>query len=125
MWEGAAGHRIAHVRLTNKGTEPCVVRAMSQPQLVDGMGSIVIAGSAAPASAPVVVAPGGSLTTLVQDGDYCKATPIPPVTVAFVLGGGSGRIVASPLSASDVSGVPPCLGAPGTAGSIEMQPWTP
>jgi hypothetical protein len=119
-WEGAAGHRIAHVELTNTGSRTCGVRAMARPQLVDGRGSVLIEGANAPASGLISVAPGGVLTTLVQDGNYCGPAPQPPVSVAFVLKDG-GRIVAHPLSPTDAT-LPPCNG-PGSPADIEMQPW--
>jgi len=123
MWEGAAGHRIAHVELTNAGTDPCVMGAMAEPQLVDGNGEVLIDGSS-PASSPVIeVAPGAVVQTLVQAGNYCGPVPAPPVSVAFVLSDG-GSIVADPVSPTDAT-VPPCLGASGSAGTIEMQPWAP
>jgi hypothetical protein len=47
------------------------------------------------------------------------------VSVAFIYPGGVGRFVATPLSPTDLSGVPPCFGAPGSAGAISMLPWGP
>lgn len=123
LWEGAAGHRIAHVELTNAGPGPCTVRAMARPQLVDGNGSVLIDGSNPPTSGILTVTPGGVLQTLVQDGNYCGPTPVAPVSVAFVLSGG-GRIVAMPFSPTDAT-LPPCLGAAGSAGDIQMHPWAP
>ncbi len=124
-WEGAAGHRIATVELTNTASSTCLVATLLQPQLVDGTGAVLIDGTPPASSATVSMGPGGVLKTLVQDGNYCGPTPAAPVSVAFVFPGGLGRIVATPLSATDTSGVPPCLGAPGSAGDIEMQPWAP
>ena len=121
LWEGAAGHRIAHVELTNAGTVTCTVRVMAKPQLVDGRGSVLIDGSNPPTGGILTVVPGGTRKTLVQDGNYCGPAPAAPVTVAFVLGDG-GRIVATPFSPTDAT-LPPCNGAPGSPGSIEMQPW--
>ncbi len=123
LWDGAAGHRIAHVELKNAGSTPCSVPASAKPQLVDGRGSVLIDGSSPPTSGLLTVDPGRTLKTLVQDGDYCGSTPVAPVTVAFVLDGG-GRIVAAPFSPTDAT-VPPCLSSPGSAGDIEMQPWAP
>ena len=123
MWEGAAGHRIAHVELTNTGSGACTMGAIATPQLVDGRGSVLIDGASPPASEPLTVAQGQVLTTLVQDGNYCGPAPTAPVSVAFVLADG-GRLVATPFSPTDVT-LPPCLGAPGSAGDIEMQPWAP
>jgi hypothetical protein len=125
QWEGAAGHRIASVELTNTGSAECTVAALLQPQLVDGNGAVLIDSPAPAASADLSVTPGGVLKTLVQDGNYCGPAPVAPVSVAFVFPGGLGRIVATPLSSTDTTGVPPCLGAPGSAGDIEMQPLAP
>ena len=123
LWEGAAGHRIAHLELTNAGSVSCTLRAMDKPQLVDGKGSVLIDGTNPPASALLTVTPGQVLKTLVQDANYCGPAPVAPVSVAFVLSGG-GRIVATPVSPTDVT-LPPCNGAPGSAGDIEMQSWAP
>jgi hypothetical protein len=123
LWEGAAGHRIAHVELTNTGSSPCTLQAVLDPQLVDGSGAVLINGTAPAAPDPILtVAPGGILKTLVQDGNYCGPAPVAPVSVAFVRADGS-RILATPFSPADVT-VPPCLGA-GSAATIDMHPWAP
>jgi Domain of unknown function (DUF4232) len=123
LWEGAAGHRIAHVELINTGSVACTVQAMARPQLVDGRGSVLIDGSNPPPSGVLTIASGELVTTLVQAGNYCGPAPEAPVGVVFVLGDG-GRVEANPVSAGDAT-VPPCLGAAGSAGTIEMQPWRP
>jgi hypothetical protein len=122
MWEGAAGHRIAHVELTNAGSSSCTVPSMEKPQLVDGNGSVLINGVAPASSKALTLAPGAVLKTLVQDANYCGPAPVAPVSVAFVLSDG-GRFVATPFSRTDAT-VPPCNGA-GSAADIEMQPWGP
>lgn len=122
LWEGAAGHRIAHLELRNAGPGPCTIATMARPQLVDSQG-VLIDGSSPAASPSITLAPGDVLETLIQAGNYCGPTPEPPVSVAFVLADG-GRFVAAPYSPTDAT-VPPCLGAPGSDGTIEMQPWAP
>jgi hypothetical protein len=123
LWEGAAGHRIADVELTNTGFSACVVQAKARPQLVDGNRSILIDGAAPAGSDPfLTVAPGGVLKTLVQDGNYCGPAPVAPVSVAFVLADGS-HLLATPFSPTDAT-VPPCLGS-GSKADIEMHPWAP
>ena len=123
LWEGAAGHRIAHVELTNTGFEACVIQAKLRPQLVDGNRSVLIDGAAPAGSDPfLTLAPGKTLKTLVQDGNYCGPAPVAPVSVAFVLADGS-HVLAAPVSPTDVT-VPPCLGS-GSKADIEMQPWAP
>ena len=52
MWEGAMGHRIAHVELTNSGFSACIIQAKARPQLVDGNRSILIDGSSPAAPDP-------------------------------------------------------------------------
>jgi hypothetical protein len=123
-WSGAAGHRVANVELTNTGPA-CTLAALSRPQLIDGHGAVIINGTAPGASTILTVGPGTVLKTAVQDANYCGPTLAAPVTVAFVLNGGADRVVALPVTPTDTSGVPPCTGAPGSAGDIEMQPWAP
>jgi Protein of unknown function (DUF4232) len=124
-WDAGAGHRTAHVELTNAGASSCRLRALDRPQLVDGHGSVLIDGPSPATSALLTVGPGAVVKTLVDDSNYCGPAPLAPVTIAFVLPGGTARFVATPLSPTDLSGVPPCLGAPGSAGNIAMQPWAP
>jgi hypothetical protein len=123
MWEGAMGHRIAHLDMRNTGPGACALETMARPQLVDGRGTTLIDGSSPAGSATLTLAPGGIVKTLVQDGNYCGPAPKAPVSVVFVLSDGR-KIVAAPLSPTDAT-LPPCNGAPGSAGSIEMQPWAP
>jgi len=122
MWEGAAGSRIAHVELTNTGSKDCTLRTLMKPQLVDGRGSVLIDGPEPRTSAEKAFAPGAVATTLVQASNYCGPAPVAPVSVAFVVA--EGRTVATPVSPTDMT-LPPCNGAPNSAGSIEMHPWAP
>jgi len=118
-WEGAAGSRIASVSLVNGGPVACLFEAKNHPQLIDG-GGVLIDGRN-PATTPVLTfEPGATVTTFVSAANYCGAPPVPPVSVAFILGDGQ-RIVAAPADASDEA-VPPCNG-PGQPGTIEMHPW--
>jgi hypothetical protein len=124
MWEGAAGHRIAHVTLKNANTEACTVQAVERPQLVDGSGSVLIDGTAPSSPDPILtVEPGASLTTLVDADNYCGPAPKAPVMIVFVLAD-QRQITAEALTPRDDT-VPPCLGNPGSAGTIQMHPWAP
>jgi hypothetical protein len=124
-WSGAAGHRIATVELQNVGSGACLVHALARPQLVDAAGVILIDGEPPGGSSTLEVAPGGVLATMVQDSNYCGPDPAQPVTVAFVLPEGLGRVLADAAPGNGLGGVPPCLGPAGSAGTIEMQPWQP
>jgi hypothetical protein len=121
LWEGAAGSRIADVELTNTGATPCDLETMAKPQLVSGRGDILIDGSTPRSTAVITLAPGEIVKTLVRASNYCGPAPEPPVSVAFVTSY-EALFVATALSPSDTT-LPPCNGAPGSAGAIEMQPW--
>lgn len=125
-WEGAAGSRIATVELRNAGATACLWPVLDQPQLVDGSGAILIDGAVAPAGDVLNLAPGDVVTTLVRDSNYCPFHEllVVPVTVAFILPGGAGRVIADPVTPTDLDGVPPCNGAVHSPGEIEMHPWS-
>jgi len=120
LWEGAAGSRIAHVEVTNSGRDTCTLERLERPQLIDGADRVLIDGTAPTAGGVIELAPGGRATTLVEASNYCGATPVPPVRVAFVLRDGK-RFVAAPPTPTDAT-VPPCNG-PGQPAVIGMQPW--
>jgi hypothetical protein len=120
LWEGAAGQRIAHVQLTNRGTTDCLLEQLARPQLVNGDGGVLIDGRSPTSGDQITVAPGAVLNTLVEAGNYCKAAPPPPVSVAFVFRDG-GRVVAQPVDPADAT-LPPCLG-PTQPATIDMHPW--
>jgi hypothetical protein len=111
--------------MTNTGSASCDLAVLERPQLVDGSGTVLIDGAPPTSTQTISLAAGGTVHADVQAANYCGADPVAPVTVAFVLASGLGRVVADPVSASDTTGVPPCSADPGTLGSIEMMPWAP
>jgi hypothetical protein len=123
QWDGAAGSRGANVVLTNTGSSPCVVKAQSRPQLVDGKGTILIDGGPPGPSSSLTIAPGGRLRTSVFDSNYCGPAAKAPVTVAIILSGG-GRIVGTPGTDQIDTAVAPCYG-PGQPAQIQMGLWAP
>jgi hypothetical protein len=124
-WEGAAGSRIATVRLYNTSFVPCYVRNFPQVRIVSATGHTLIAGHAASTTgATHTIQPLHYLSTLVSDSNYCGGSFTAPVTLMFRLASGHGHVVAIPLSTTDTSGVPPCNGAPGSAGHISMHAWS-
>jgi hypothetical protein len=121
-WEGAAGHRIGTVTVTNAGTVACKLSGNVLPSLVDRNGGNLIVGKIA--TGPVVeLAPGAGAQALVQTGNYCGPTAQEPATVALQLGG-QGRLLAQPAAGDDSSGVPPCMGEAGPTDDITIQPWS-
>jgi len=128
-WQGAAGHQIASITLTNKGSGTCTVRGTPEVELVDTHGGILIdSQTGGPDGLPHIasgatafhLAKGGSLKTMVDTANYCGAAPALPTTVAFVLPASAGRLVAA---AGPGGGVPPCNGSKGSLGSIAMNGW--
>jgi hypothetical protein len=122
-WDGAAGSRIAQVELTNTGSTTCGLETMAKPRLVSGRGAVLIDGKTPRKPAVVAFASGAVVRTLVDASNYCGADPELPVSVAFVTTY-EALFVATALSPTDAT-VPPCNGAPGSAGSIAMHPWAP
>jgi hypothetical protein len=123
-WQGAAGSRIADVVLVNTSFSPCTIRNHPRVRLVSAHGAVMINGTAASTTAAThVLGRLGFLRTEVSDSNYCGPAVVKPVTLVFVLPGTLGRVVAIPFSRTDASGVPPCLGAPGSAGHISMHAW--
>jgi hypothetical protein len=123
-WQGAAGSRIADVRIVNTSFAPCALRNYPRVRLVSAHGAVMINGAAASTTAATHLLPAlGFLRTEVSVGNYCGPAYARPVTLAFVLPGTLGQVVVIPLSLTDTSGVPPCNGAPGSAGHISMHAW--
>lgn len=121
-WDGAAGHRIATVELHQIGTSPCSVARLPQPWLAGGHGGQLITGHADTTAGTIILAPGELLHTLVQVGNYCGPTPAAPVTVAFTTQD-EATFVATALTPTDLSGVPPCSGTAGPTDDITMHPF--
>ena len=119
-WEGAAGNRIAIVTITNSGSNVCTMPDTTIPQLVDGSGKVLAQGAGSPGGHVLTLQPGDKLSSEVDVANVCTTTVVPPVTVAYDLGGGR-RIVSKPLKSTD-STVPPCNG-PGQPASIQMKVW--
>jgi hypothetical protein len=124
-WQGAAGSRIADVRLYNTSFTSCYVRNFPQVRLVSRTGHALITGhTASTTGAAHAISALHYLVTEVQTTNYCGPAFSVPATLTFTLTGTLGRVVAIPLTTTDTSGVPPCNGAPGSAGSISMHAWS-
>jgi hypothetical protein len=121
-WEGAAGHRIGTVSVTNTSRTSCVLAGNLQPSLIDRNGSELIVGKTVHGQ-PIEIRAGFTVVALVQTGNYCGPTAQEPAAVALQLAG-AGRLVAKPIGGDESSGVPPCMGSAGPTDDITIQPWT-
>jgi hypothetical protein len=123
-WDGAAGNRIATIELKNTSAADCLLTPY-RLSLVDrgGRGQGLILGRELHAGIPI--ASGATVHTLVDVSNYCLAyLPVEPVSIRLDDPLEHGDVVLAPV-AGGLSGVPPCNGAPGSAGSISQQPWAP
>jgi hypothetical protein len=130
-WTGAAGNRVASIRVTNRGVSTdtagnstgvvtCTLRGNPVVELVDASGRILIssASSSAPPPAsetgrPLVLKPGASAWIDVDASNYCGPAPKLPLSVVLKLPGDAGQVrAASAASSGDPSfAVPPCMGS--------------
>jgi hypothetical protein len=125
-WQENSGHQLANFQVKNTGPVPCQVKAKSQPMLLNGDGSILIAGPEAGSAGILMLNPNTTLKTTVQTGNLCAAPPIvAPVRVAFVMSG-TGLVIAETTSPTEMGGIPSCQG-PATvpSGEIQMTSWAP
>jgi hypothetical protein len=127
-WVGDPGAGIvyAHLTATNVSSASCTMRGSSEAQILNGGGvAIASAGSAAAkvsSSDPVYsVAPNGTVNTITQWGNWCKAAPSQQIRVAMVEPFGLGRIVAAPIG---VAPVPTCY-ASSSATAVSSEAWLP
>jgi hypothetical protein len=127
-WTGDPGADpiYAHVTATNVSSASCNMRGASEVQILNAGGGVIAdAGSGAAAvktSDPVyALAPGGTINTIVQWGNWCKPAPTQNLKVAMVEPFGLGRIVAP---ANGVAKVPGCS-ASGSATVVSSEAWLP
>jgi hypothetical protein len=123
-WQGAAGSRIADIELVNTSFTACAVRNNPRVRLVSAHAATLINGPAASTTGATHVLAGlGFLKAEASASNYCGHAYAKPVTLQFVLPGTLGSVIAIPVSPTDNGGVPPCNGAPGSAGTISMHAW--
>lgn len=127
-WVGDPGADpiYAHVTATNVSSASCNMRGASEAQILNAGGTVIAdAGSGAAkvkTSDPVyALAPNGTIYTIVQWGNWCKAAPTQNLKVAMVEPFGLGRIVAP---ANGVAKVPACS-ASGSATVVSSEAWLP
>ena len=125
-WQTSSAQQVATIEMRNNGSVVCIVKSKDQAFLLNGDGSILLAGPVPSDATNLTLNPGSVLKTSVQTSNLCGAAPVvPPVRVAFMFPG-TGLVSVEPASASDVGAVPSCAGGSGTAsGDIQMTSWAP
>lgn len=121
QWAVAGPERTATVQMTNIGGVACLVDNLPEPWLVEAPQLPMIIGTDFPGTL-VRIGPGDVLRTSVHVRNYCGPDPRAPVTLAFRRE--STVLVAEPLNATDLSGVPACGGYAQSPEDVRMmRPW--
>ena len=121
-WEGAAGSRIATVELRSTAAGDCTLPSDPKLALLDADNVPLIVGAVGRWHA--FISPGEVLHALVQVSNYCGSDGRDPVMIHVEATFADGKDSLSFFpAAGGLSGVPPCNGAPGSSGDIDMQPW--
>lgn len=76
-WEGAAGHRIATIQISNDGSTACQLPLLLRPALIDGDGHALIVGQLPPEPASITVPARATASSMVDMANYCGAAPTP------------------------------------------------
>lgn len=120
-WAPSGPERIASVEMRNAGSVACLVDNLPEPWLVEAPQSPMLIGTDFQ-SALLRIGPGDVMTTRVRVRNYCGPDPRAPVTLAFRRD--TVILVAQPLNAGDLSGVPGCGGYTSTPSDVQMlSPW--
>jgi Protein of unknown function (DUF4232) len=120
-WEGAAGHRIATIKVHNTGSSACTVPTQLRPALVDQSGNALIVGSPAQATESITLNAGAAASALVDMTNYCGADPSAPLGIRLNLPSDQ-SIEAYPAAGVRLPIDPPPCNGPNAASTIEMQP---
>jgi hypothetical protein len=121
QWEGAAGHRIATIKVHNTGASACTLPKLLRPVLVDQDGHALILGTAVQDAEPITIAPGTAATTLVDMANYCGAAPSAPLGIRLYLPSDD-SIEAYPAAGVPLPIDPPPCNGPNQPATIQMQP---
>jgi hypothetical protein len=120
-WEGAAGHRIATIKVHNTGSSACALPKLLQPFLVDQVGHVLIMGARAQGAESITIAAGTSATTLVDMANYCGAAPSAPLGIRLYVAFDSAVEAYPAAGVSLPIDAPPCNG-PSAPAEIQMHP---
>lgn len=126
LWANDSVTSYAHVSATNKSSSSCNMRGHSEARIADVHGNII--GDAGASAAKVVpsdpvypLAPGGSINTIIQWGNWCHAAPAQKVFVAMVQPFGLGGFVSKALGNAPI---PTCVASKSKT-QVSSEAWLP
>jgi len=120
-WDGAAGHRIATIKVHNSASVDCVLPELLRPALVDSAGRALIVGAPVSGAAPFGLPRDADATTMVDMANYCGKTTTAALKLRLYLPDESSIELAAPANLTSSMDVPPCNG-PNEPATIQMQP---
>jgi hypothetical protein len=122
MWEGAAGSRIADIRLTNRVDIPCDVPAIESIEYASDDGTKLI-GPVAVQIPAITLDARESVTSMVRVSNYCGLAPRGSIGLGFFFETRMYMVTGWPFEQRDIA-IAPC-NDPDAPGTLEMEPWTP
>lgn len=121
-WDGAAGSRMADIRLTNRVDFPCDVAAIESIEYASDDGTTLI--GPVPVLIPAITLDAReSVTSMVRVSNYCGPAPRGSISLGFYFETGMFMNTGWPFEQRDIA-IAPC-NDPNAPGTLEMQPWTP
>jgi hypothetical protein len=122
MWEGAAGSRIADIRLTNRVDIPCDVPAIESIEYASDDGTKLI-GPVAVQIPAITLDARESVTSMVRVSNYCGLAPRGSIGLGFFFETRMYMVTGWPFEQRDIA-IAPC-NDPDAPGTLEMEAWTP
>jgi Protein of unknown function (DUF4232) len=119
-WEGAAGHRIATIKVHNTGSTSCALPKLLQPNLVDRAGHVLIVGRPAQVAGSITIPVGAAATTLVDTSNYCGTAPSAPLGISLYVSFDN-AIEAYPAAGVQLPIDPPPCNGPSVPAEIQIQ----
>jgi hypothetical protein len=120
-WDGAAGHRIATLKVHNNASVDCVLPELLRPALVDADGRTLIVGAPVSGTAPFGLPADADATAMVDMANYCGKTSTAALKLRLYLPDESSIELAASATLTNSMDVPPCNG-PNEPATIQMQP---
>jgi hypothetical protein len=120
-WEGAAGNRIANVKVRNTGANACALPKLLRPVLIERAGNALILGTPPQPAEAITIPANTTATTLVDMANYCGTAPSSPLGIRLYLPSDT-SVEAYPAAGVPLPIDPPPCNGPSQAASIEMQP---
>ena len=122
QWSAAAGSRGTDISVVNVGSSSCVLPASPSVSLVGPAGSILLAGSPAPAGSGRTIGPGDTIGFSLVFSNWCDQSVSLPLRFRLALA--SSAIEIGDLSVTSADQLPPCNG-PGQSAVLSTTEWEP